>query len=217
MCGTIHNDDVDVVDDAVDVVDVIQQVVAEKVNARETFTAWDISVLVWKQGISASHDSLKAIVHDGYSYKNWASEYMKRYFDLGKGYAAVFYHKDVDPQEYIDTVMAKIADELANQDDDDDSDDTTGMVKVKNVDEQNRLRFTKDILNTAGYEAGDQVSVVFDGDDIILRDANTLDGNVHTIDSHCNLRVSLNAVGYTDPAYKIDVTNDTIVASPVYA
>jgi hypothetical protein len=227
----------------------IKKTVAEKCAAKESFTAFEITKAIRKQGFTEYHSTIRDIVHEGYDLNRWMPDYRKRAFDIGGGIQAiVYYHRETDPEVYVDeirrangSVVTSSKPDLIGADGVIQPPPVTpatinvmdnGMVItditeafkknpliVKDVDHINRLRFTKPMLNAAGFMAGDQVSVSFTNGSIILGKPSAAGqgdvSGVHRIDERTNLRLSLEWVGYTAKAYKMTVAGDKILAHPV--
>jgi hypothetical protein len=75
--------------------------VNRRVQAREMFTAWDITCAVRAQGVRESHRILKEVVHSMHRYGQMG-DYERTFMAVGAGptQAFLFHHPDNDPCDY---------------------------------------------------------------------------------------------------------------------
>lgn len=210
-----------------------EQIVRSIVSEKVTFTIWDITNLIRSQVSDPNkifHPVIKRMVEDGINYYGWATDYMCTSGDFfEKGIVRVFHHVAEDPNIYISQrriVLGLDVPDVEDDIEDDTEDDTTNVpvvtvtsandddeIIIKTVDSQNRIRFTKHILESAGFIAGQKCNVTFSSDSIIVTCVANGASFTHTIDEYTNLRVSLNAMQYTANAYLISVPSQGVVVA----
>jgi len=203
-----------------------------------SFTVFEITKAIRKRGFDEYHSTIRDIVHEKYDIDGWMPDYRRQSYDIGGGiFAIIYFHKDEDPQPYVDLIRQKASHVIQTNHTDlveglkdsvtahKDSDFTTSagdnipQLVIKDVDHINRLRFTKPILEAAGFDAGDQISVLFKNGFVILNKPGDVGlddlSSIHTIDKYTNLRLSLATVGYKARSYRIGVFGCSILAYPV--
>ena len=88
------------------------------------------------------------------------------------------------------------------------------MIVFKNVDDLNRLRFTKDVMEFAGFQSGDEVMVTLKDKEITVTPV-TADSPAegrYAVDIHTNIRVGLEEAGFKSMTYKIRSVEGKITA-----
>jgi hypothetical protein len=83
-------------------IQIIEEVVEEKVRAGEMFTAFDISLEVKKRGGTDRHRHMKRIVHDYHDRGLMGAGYTRTLITIpgAKAQAYLYYHKSDDPSAY---------------------------------------------------------------------------------------------------------------------
>ncbi len=80
----------------------VETEVRRRVEAKEMFTAWDITCAVRAEGVAESHRVLKEVVHCLHRYGQMGDEYERTFVAVGEGptHAFLYHHYADDPCDY---------------------------------------------------------------------------------------------------------------------
>jgi hypothetical protein len=160
--------------------DLISEVVTEKVEKDEMFTAFDVSLDVKerarKEGVPEErHRHMKRVIHQEVEAYVSNGLYEKTLVDVGAGSPAFLYHPDgTDPNQYTPRTRkdAKpattptsgnvISDTAVDDDDEDDDDDdnSNGKSKARKGDKRGTLGVPNAFVRDAGFRKGQRVFAI---------------------------------------------------------
>ncbi len=86
---------------AADIPTLVRQIVQEKVQAGQMFTAYDVTQEARRRGSQARHGQVKDLVHECHQRGDMGPSYTRSVIDLGGGAKPFLYHRyDADPRTY---------------------------------------------------------------------------------------------------------------------
>jgi hypothetical protein len=179
---------------------VIEQVVSDKVQKNELFTAFDVTTAVRKQQSGrVFHSEVKKAVHKLYDSGVMGPDYTRSVaVNLNVSPQPFLYHPmSADATEYgqVNPTVAgpTVADVTSDDDSDEDEEDDGDGVKSCKVDGRNTLCIPAPLLRSAGFKSGDPAYVSLDtiGNCLVVTrkpSANLL--SQYTVDSYDNVRIT---------------------------
>lgn len=185
---------------------VIEQVIQDKVQNNELFTAHDITLEVRNRGHRAKHDEVKDIVHDFYNRGLMGVAYGKSNISVPNGNPILYYPLNSDPNIYsnirnqssIASNPSTITIPSFNS--------PVNLVVKKNkpgqcikrfVDRRQALSIPCDVVKKAGFIAGQKVYVtnLNDKDKVIISDK-LFSKRAFTVDNKNQIRITQNTLNY---------------------
>lgn len=199
--------------------DVIHDELIAKVQSTKAFTAYDITKAVRDSGGQVSHYVVREIVRDWFRYNRYFG-FQSKVINLNDEISTIVYFKEgIDPQPYIDDLIQKIANQEQNKEvpivDTIDKPGVLELIGKQSKSNQNRLHFTKTIVERAGFNPGDKVSVDIKPEGIQVIPYAEDFGIKHTIEKGSLLRLRLR--DYKIREYNMYVGEGKLMAIPIPA
>ena len=164
--------------------DVIHDELIAKVKNEIAFTAYEITKAVRNNGGQVSHYVVKEIVRDWFRYNRYFG-FQSKVVNLTDTISTIVYFKEgVDPKDYIDGLKQQITEQQEQI-------ETLELMGKQSKSNLNRLHFTKKLVEKAGFNTGDKVSVEMKPDGIQIVAYTDNFGKKHTIEKSQLLRVRL--------------------------
>jgi hypothetical protein len=167
---------------------ILRDIVAEKVQAGQSFTAWDVTSAARSRGANEQHYQMKNVVHRMFSNGEIAG-FDRTAIPTPTGTAWLYHPLGADIQPYIDAIAngqptagvvpsssgatpapASTQTATAVADDDDAADDASAFERKSATDKEGRLPIWSDMLRSIGLNPGDTAHVGTDGTVIVVDD-----------------------------------------------
>lgn len=204
---------------------VIDQVIKDKIQNNELFTAHDITLEVRNRGHRVKHDEVKNIVHDFYNRGLMGVAYGKTNISVPNGNPILYYPLNSDPNSYsnirnqsqvpiVSNNSSTISIPTFNS--------PVNLVVKKNkpgqrikrfVDRRQTLSIPCDIVKKAGFLAGQKVYVINLNNKVKITDK-PVSNRSFTVDNKNQIRITqstLNHYGLGGQFYDIQNSQDSIL------